>query len=104
MAQKANPSPGDFIKLVQNNFEMIEEELNEEAITKMSKEQFKIFMKRNIKNAALKHFKIIQESHSKVKGIQYPNLEIQQYLTSQNFTNKECEILFALRSHTLKGF
>ena len=48
MAQKANPSPGDFIKLVKNDFEMIEEELNEEAITKMSKEQFKIFVKRNI--------------------------------------------------------
>ena len=104
MAQKTNPSPGDFIKLVQNFFEMIEEELNEEAITEMSKEQFKIFVKRNIKNAALKYFKIIQESYSKVKGIQYPNLEIQHYLTSQNFTNKECETLFALRSHTLRGF
>ena len=53
-----------------------------------------------MKEAALKHLKSIQEQHSKVWGIKYETLATQPYLKE---SNSECNALFAVRSHTLRG-
>ena len=45
----------------------------------------------------------MQVGHSKIKCIEYTKLAIQPYLTSSNFTNKECDLLFALRSKSVRG-
>ena len=52
---------------------------------------------------ALRQFKIVQEGHSKVRGILYSKLEPQTYLNNKLFSNKECELLFGLRSNSLRG-
>ena len=82
--QKENPSLGDFVELVKNYFEMIEMNLDEDSISEMSRDAFKKHSKSKVKEAALKHLKIIQEGHSKVKGLKYPSLETQKYSQTRN--------------------
>ena len=59
-AQTENPSPGDFIELVKNDYEMIQEEFNENKILNMSKESFKQFIKEKIKTAAFNYLRKLQ--------------------------------------------
>ena len=103
MTQKQNPSPGDFVKLVEEDFEKIGEEMDDNLIKHMGKQQFKTFVRNKIKEATLKYLQEKQAGHSKVNDIKYPKLLIQPYLSSSIFNNKECELLFALRSHTVRG-
>ena len=103
LTQKQNPSPGDFVKLIEEDFKTIGEEMNDNMIKKMEKEQFKTFVKNKIKEATLKYLKEKQAGHSKVNNIEYSKLLRQPYLSSSIFNNKECELLFALRSHTVRG-
>ena len=39
--QKENPSPGDFVELIKNDFEMIEMNLDEDSISEMSRDALK---------------------------------------------------------------
>ena len=103
-AQRDNPSPGDFVELIKKDFDTIEETFSEPHIKQMSKDQYKLYVKKKIHSAALKHLKQIQEKHAKVRDIEYSKLSRQLYLSSSKFSNSECEILFALRSNTLRGF
>jgi hypothetical protein len=64
LAQKSNPSPGDFVKLIENDFKTIGEEMNENFVRNMGKEQFKIFVKNKIKEATLKYLQDKQAGHS----------------------------------------
>ena len=45
----------------------------------------------------------MQAEHSKIKCIKYTKLAIQPYLKCSSFTNKECDLLFALRSKSVRG-
>ena len=69
----------------------------------MTQLQFKNHIKEQIKLATFKSLQNVQKGHSKVNEIQYKKLEIQEYLKSPQFSNTECELLFALRSHTKRG-
>ena len=102
-AQKEDPSPGDFVELIKKDLETIDINLDEESISKTNRDAFKKHSRSKVKEAALKHLKSIQDGHSKVKGIKYSSLETQKYLTSPLFTKKECDVLFAIRSYTLRG-
>ena len=44
----------------------------------------------------------LKESHSKVKSLEYSTLQCQAYLTSPLFSNKDVNILFALRSRMVE--
>ena len=45
----------------------------------------------------------MQTGHSKIKCIEYTKVAIQPYFKSSNFTNKECDLRFALRSKSVRG-
>ena len=102
MAQKQKPTKGDWISLIKNDFELIEEQFNEDAITAMSKNKFKKYVKEKIEKAAFKYLLKLKNSHNKIKNIQYKKLRLQTYITSQNLTEKEIQNLFALRSRMIK--
>ena len=102
-AQNENPSKGVFIQLVKEDFKIIGEQIDFENICKMTQIQFKNHIKKQIKMATFKSLQNVQKGHSKVNEIQYKKLEIQEYLKSPKFSNTECELLFALRSHTKRG-
>ena len=51
-AQKANPLSGDFVKLIEDDFHLINEAYDENVIKSMSKKKFKKFVKNKIRAAA----------------------------------------------------
>ena len=102
-AQVENPSKGDFIQLVEEDFKMIGEEIDFESICQMTKIQFKKHIKEKVKLVTFNDLQDIQKGHSKVRDIQYSKLNIQEYLQSPKFSDAEKELLFALRSHTKRG-
>ena len=61
---------------------------------------YKMLVKKKIKAAAFKYLKGLQANHSKVKDIQYSNLDIQTYMTCPTFTNDKVNMLHALRSRS----
>ena len=69
----------------------------------MGTKQYKELVKTKVLAAAFKYLSNIQQTHSKVKYIQYQNLEIQPYLSSPLFSRKEISTLFRLCSRTISG-
>ena len=56
-------------------------------------EEYKSKVKQNIREAALKFWKNIQKTHSKVKDIIYVGLKTQPYLKSTLFSNTDTSLL-----------
>ena len=102
-AQVENPSNGDFIKLVEEDFKIIGEKIDFKSIGQMTKTQFKKHIKEKVKSVTLDELKDIQKGHSKAWDIYHSKLDIQDYLKNSQFSNYESELLFALRSHTKRG-
>ena len=100
-AQKQNPSQGDWIELVQKDMNTMGVEEN--MFEKLDKLSARTEIKTKISEAAFKSLKDIQKTHIKVKHIIYEKFEMQQYLMSPLISNKEAEVLTALRSHTVRG-
>ena len=98
MAQKENPTKGDFYCQVVKDFKIIGETLDEREITSKSKFSFKNNIKWKVRNAALLYLIEKQQKHSKIKNILYDELETQTFMTSPLFQNSEVSLLFALRS------
>ena len=46
---------------------------------------------------------MVQQSHSKVKEIQYTNFQIQEYMITPKLTNQEVSTLFSLRTRTFRS-
>ena len=93
MAQKQNPLEGDFVKLVENDFNLINENFDENLIRSMSKSKMKKFIKLKIKEAAFKYLTDEKNKKSKVKHIIYKKFKLQKYFSSNSFSNHEVEIL-----------
>ena len=79
-AQFENPSKGDFVKLIEEEFSYIGETFNVENICKMTKLQFKKYIDEKIKKSTLENLQAIQQGHSKVRDITYTQLKPQEYL------------------------
>ena len=69
----------------------------------MTKTQHKLHIRKLAKAAAFKELSEIQAGHIKVNSILYKSLDTQEYLMSSQFSNNEAKLLFALRSHSLRG-
>ena len=100
-AQKENPINGDFIKLIKQDFTLIDKEYDERLLKSMNKKKFKIFIKKKIKESAFKFLVKEKSDKSKVKDIEYNKFEIQKYIVSKLFTNYEVELLQKIRSRNL---
>ena len=103
-AQSESPLDGDFIKLIQTDFDLINEPFNKTLILSMNKKQFKKWVKNKVKKAAFEYLIKQKESdkNKKIQNIKYKNLKLQNYLKSQLFSNYEIETLFKLRSKTIE--
>ena len=102
-AQKINPSPGDFVKLVQNDLELIGLKITESELKQTTKLRFKKMVKENVQKAAFNYLKSLQESHSKMKNLNYEKFEVSQYLYSPLFNRDSRCLLLALRTRTVRG-
>ena len=102
MAQKDDPSPGDFVNLVAKDLENIEIDMSYNDIKEMGVDHFKTLIKKKTKDAAFKLLKSLQSKHSKIKNIEYDELRCQPYMISSIFTNEEVNLLHALRSRSIQ--
>jgi hypothetical protein len=103
LAQEANSSQGDFFQLVSSDFVRFGSKLDKNSICSMTKTQHKLHIRKLAKAAAFKELSEIQAEHIKVNSILYKSLDTQEYLTSSQFSNNEAKLLFALRSHSIRG-
>ena len=53
-----------------------------EEIEGISKDAFKVIVKKNVKKATLEYLKKLQQTHSKAKNLTYDELDLQLYLKS----------------------
>ena len=58
-------------------------------------------VKKKVKEAAFKHLKELQDTHSKIRNIKYSELECQPYILSSIFTNEDVNLLHSLRARSV---
>ena len=104
-AMKESPVKGDWIIMVKDDMSSLNMTLSDDDISAMGKIDFKVLVKRNMREKVFKDLEELKESHSKVRGIFHENLRApQSYLTSGMFSNKLSSLLFNLRSHCVNEF
>ena len=101
-AQLENPSPGDYIELLKNNFQKIEESYDEQEVVNKCSQTYKKSIKMKIRKAALKYLNDLKNTHTKIKNINYETLKCQDYLKSSMFSNTDVNTLFSLRSRMIE--
>ena len=103
-AQKKNPSRGDWTELIKEDMEAIGVKLNDEEIAQMGSYDYKKLIKSKVREATFRKLEELKKSHTKVEDNVYQNLKKpQEYILSEQITNEETELLFALRSRTVRG-
>ena len=99
MKQKESHLRGDWYKLIISDFEFIEEEIDEDFIKSIQKEDYREYINSKIKAGAYKYYmKLKEKSKKKLKNLKYEEISIQQYLTKEYFSFEEKKLLFSLRS------
>jgi transcriptional/translational regulatory protein YebC/TACO1 len=92
------PLPGDLSELLKKDFESIEETMDKSAIINSTETSYKKVIKTKVRKAAFKYLTELKAKHSKIKQIEYEDLETQRYLTSPLSSNEDVSFLFSLRS------
>ena len=64
----------------------------------MSKNLYKKYIKKKIKEAALIYLNKLKSKHNKMKNIESKNLKCSSYLTNSKFTKSETQMLFKVRT------
>ena len=100
-AQKQDPTPGDFIKLVEKD--MLELDITMKYVEESTKVDLKKALKASATNASFAGLKKKLLKHKKVKQIQYDLLEMQPYLRSEKLQAEERQTITALRSKCVRS-
>ena len=97
--QKQCHTKGDWIRIVQKDFDFIKEQINEEDIRNTPKEVYRKQIKEKVGKAAFQHLiDMKQLSKKKLADLHYKKFEIQPYMISSQFNLQEIKLLFSLRS------
>lgn len=102
-AQKKEPLRRDFIKLIEENAQLIIYVIDEEKIRNISKYEHPKEIKQKIRTAAFKHLQTLQVSQSKLKNIKFYTLKLQEYRCAPNMSKDDMALLFAFRTRTVFG-
>ena len=98
--QKLNPTAGDFVELIMEDFKIIDKTQKDEDIRNTNTKVYKSKIKSCVKSAAFNYLKQKLRTHSKVKHIEYKSFETQKYMTSPIFTDIEVNLFHRLRSRS----
>lgn len=101
LAQKLNPSQGDFVNIVEKDLKDLN--LTHEEVAELSKTQLKATLKKNAKSAAFEQLETTLLTHTKVKDIKYKHLEMQMYLKSDELSCEEIKTLTSFRSNCTRN-
>ena len=103
-SQKNNPSKGDWIELIQQDFRDLGIPFDEDEIKKETKVEFKSRIKKLLRVNFFEDLKNAQKEHSKIRNICYQTFKVQDYLKTHILNNHEVSLLFALQSIASKYF
>ena len=101
LAQKRNPTLGDFAQIVEKN--LTDLKITYEEVMNLSKTKLKEIIKKNAMCAAFEELQTTSLTHKKVKHIEYKKLEIQSYLKSDVMSHEDIKILTSFRSNCTRG-
>ena len=74
--------------------------LNESEIKVISKQEYKMKIKKLIHRAAFLEYDKEKADKSKLNQLQYKSLQIQPYLAKNGLSNEEINLLYSLRSRS----
>ena len=93
---------GDFCQLVEKDLQLLDLQLSDETISRMSKYDLKILMKTKSRKQAFQYLIAIKETKTKLDNICYlNNFKPLPYL--QLMTREQSSLLMALRTRTVRG-
>ena len=72
--------------------------MDENNIKSMDTQSYKKYIKEKVTKSVFEHFMAEEKKHTKLDEIEYNELKIQKYLISDEFNNKERNLLYSLRS------
>jgi hypothetical protein len=100
-SQKNAPNAGDWVKLVENDKKVLDLDISDEEIEKISKNKFKKIVETKIDKYALQQLNALKSKHSKSQYLQSSSFKTAGYLIDERFSKSEAQLLFRLRSKTL---
>ena len=92
---------GDWVWLVEQDMVKLELNLSEQEISLLSKLKFKTIVDMKIERYALIELNKMKLKHSKSGYLKSSSFQPASYLVDSNFSKKEAQLLFKLRSKTL---
>ena len=78
--QKETKTKGDWLQLIEEDFEFIGEQMDEEKIKSTPKEEYRKFIKEKVEKAAFSQLmELKNRSKTKMKDVHYQKFEMQSY-------------------------
>ena len=77
--------------------------MSEDEIIMMKEEKYKVIVKNKVRQAAFNYLKQLKVKHSKMDNLAYKKLDISKYLNSPMFNFKSIQMLFAIRTRTVRN-
>ena len=96
--QKNEFTKGDWYQILLDDFKFIGEILDEDIILSYSKAAYKKHVEEKVRKASFDLYMNEKNKYSKLRKVNYEKFELQSYLKNQNFSNKERNLLYSLRS------
>ena len=104
VAQKKSPCTGDWVLIVAEDRLTYNIEYSDEQIAELSDDEFKKYVKKQVRHQAFNELKDIQNEHIKVKHIKFESLfSPQEYLINPQINNSIRSLLFNLRCQSVRG-
>ena len=100
MQQWHRPYKGDFTELVKESLQEFGFSENLVYLENTKPEHFKEMIKERSVKLSLKLLREKKEKHSKMKNLQYKNLQMQEYLKDNSTSLETKRMLFKWRTHT----
>jgi hypothetical protein len=86
LKQKEDPLKGDWIHLIQKDYEFIQEDLNDDFLKSIPKDIFLKQVKEKVTKAAFKSYLLLKETNkTKMKQLTYDKFQMQEYLSCSDF-------------------
>ena len=98
-AQQIKPVKGDWWLQVVSDLEYFKLNLDIEEISNMKRQKFKNIVKTATREVAREYLYELESKHSKMKNLGN-SYKMQTYLTSENLSGEEKQLLFKLRTRT----
>ena len=101
-AQCDAPVREDWSEQIKTDLKDLEFDSDFSKLKIISKTKFKKILKRKIKQFVLHMLNEDKEEHSKMENLFYTELKIQDYLTNQEITTSQKQIIFSFRTRMAK--